>query len=76
MLAHLGHHAQPVHLGQHAVDDRHVIGPRQRQRQADIAIGGIVHHMARFLQPLHQITLGFQIVFDDENSHAVNLLCT
>ena len=75
MLAHLGDHAQPVHLGQHAVDDCHVIRPRQRQRQSDIAVGGIVHHMSGFLQPLDQITLGFQIVLDHENTHAVKLLC-
>ena len=43
---------QAVQLGQHAVDDRHVVGPRQRQRQPDFAIGGIVHHMAGLLQPL------------------------
>ena len=42
---------------------------------AGFAIGGFVHHMAGFLQALHQIALRFQIVFDYENAHDFSHPC-
>jgi hypothetical protein len=72
MLAHFGHHPQPVHLGQHAINDRHVIGARQRQAQAGFPVRRFIHHMAGFLEALHQVTLRFQIVFDYENPHLLS----
>ena len=72
MLAHLGDDTKPIHLGQHAVDDRHVIGPRQRKTEAHVTIGGIVHHMAGLFQALNQIALRLQIVLDYENTHAIS----
>ena len=70
VLADLLDELQPIELGQHAIDDGHVIGSRQRQRETDLAVGGVVDDMARFLETVHQIALRLEIVFNDKNAHS------
>ncbi len=62
----------PSSFGQHAVDDRHVIGPRQCQRQPGFAFRGFIHDVSGFFQALDEISLRFKIVFDHQNAHELN----
>ncbi len=67
--AHPRNEAQSVEPGQHAIDDRHVIGPREREGQSGFAVARFVHDVAGFFQSLAKIALGLEIVFDDKNAH-------
>ena len=69
VLAHFLDKLEAVELGKHAVHDRDIVGSRQSERQPDFAVGGVIDHMARFLEPVHEIALRFEIVLYDENAH-------
>ena len=62
---------KPVALGQHAVDDQHVVNAFARQCQAFIAIGGMIGDVAALGQSLDQPGSGVAVVFNDQNSHSV-----
>src|SRR4029077_9720046 len=61
---------EPIHLGQHPVDDGDVVRTRQRQSQAGFAVGRVIDDVAGFLQSVDQITLGLEIIFYNKNAHA------
>ena len=56
----------PQRLGRPGVEDLLEVG----ERQAGVAVGGIVHNMPRFLEAVDQIALRLEIVFHDEDAHA------
>ena len=60
---------EPVALGQHAVDDQHVVVAVERQREPVLAVGGPVGHMADLAEGLDQIIRGVAVVLDDEQAH-------
>ena len=70
VLADLLDELQPIELRQHAIDDGHVVGSRQRQRETDLAVGGVVDDVTRFLETVHQIALRLEIILNDENPHS------
>src|ERR1700678_848294 len=70
MLADLLDELQPIDLRQHAIDDGHVIGSRQRKRETDLAVGRVVDDVTRFLETVHQIALRLEVVFNDKNAHS------
>ncbi len=69
MLAHAGDEGEAVHPGQHAIDHRDVVRPRQGERQAGFAVGGIVDDMPGLFEAVDQVALGFQVIFHDKNAH-------
>ena len=60
---------QPVALGQHAVDDQHVVLAVERHGQAVLAVGGGVGDMADLAERLDQIVGGVAVVLDDQKAH-------
>ena len=62
-------HRQPVELGQHAVDDQHVVLAVERLREPFLAVGGEVGHMPDLAEGLDQIVGGIAVVFDDQETH-------
>src|SRR5690606_10667349 len=56
-----------VAAGQHAIDDQHVIIHARGHRIAGFAVGGMVGHMARFVQCLDQIARRFTVILDQQN---------
>ncbi len=74
MLADFFDQLEAIHLGQHAVDNGDVVRPRKRQREAGVAVGGFIDHMAGLLQALNQVPLCFEIVFHNKDAHRLRLL--
>ena len=62
---------EAIELGQHAVDDENVVEVFQRQGEAILAIGGVVGHMAAFLQALDEPGGGVAVIFNYEYAHGV-----
>ena len=62
-------HRQAVELGQHAVDDQHVVLAVQRQREALLAVGREIGHVADLAEGLDQVVGGVAVVFDDQETH-------
>src|SRR5450631_3659558 len=60
---------EPVALGQHAVDDEHVILAVERHRQTVIAVIGGVGDMTDLTERLDQIVGGVAVVLDDQKAH-------
>ena len=69
LVAQRADHRESVALGQHAVDDQHVILAVERHRQAVLAVGGGVGDMADFAERLDQIVGGVAVVLDDQKAH-------
>ena len=59
-----------VTLGQHAVDDQHVVVAVEREREALLAVGRLVRDMADLAKRLDQIVGRVAVVFDDQKAHA------
>ncbi len=64
-------HRQAVALGQHAVDDQHVVVAVERQREAVLAVGRLVGDVADLAEGLDEVVRGVAVVFDDEQAHGV-----
>ena len=62
---------QAVALGQHAVDDQHVVLAVECQRLAFLAVGRLVGNMADLAERLDQIIGRVAIVLNDEKAHDV-----
>ena len=62
-------HRQAVALGQHAVDDQHVVVAVERQREPLLAVRRLVGDMADLAEGLDQIVGGVAVVFDDQQAH-------
>ena len=60
---------QPVELGQHAIDDQHVILAVERMGEALLAVGRQVGDVADLAKGLHQVVGGIAVVFDDQETH-------
>ena len=56
-------------LGQHAVDDHHVVGLAGREIEPVAAVVGLVDHMAVLAQALGDVVGGLLVVFDQEDFH-------
>ena len=63
-------HRQAVALGQHAVDDQHVVFAVERQREALLAVGGVIGDMADLAEGVDEIVRGVAVIFDDQQAHA------
>src|ERR1700692_3270090 len=62
---------QAVALGQHAVDDQHLVLAVERQRLAFLAVGRLIGDMADLAERLDQIIGRVAIVLNDEKAHDV-----
>ena len=60
---------QTVELGQHAIDDQHVILAVERVGESLLAVGRQVGDMPDLAECLRQIVGGVAIVFDDQETH-------
>ena len=56
-------------MRQHAVDDQHVVGAVERQREPVLAVGGPVRHVADLAERLDEIFRGVAVILDDEQAH-------
>ena len=59
----------PFALGQHAVDDQHVIAALARQHVARLAVAGEMGGVAGLRESLFQIVGRFAVVLDDQELH-------
>ena len=62
-------HAEPIQLGQHAIDDQHVVFRARRQQQAFLAAVHHLHVVAALLQALGHVAGGIAVVLDDQHVH-------
>ncbi len=69
LVAQLRDQREAVALGQHAVDDQHVVVAVERERQTRLAVAGELGHVAGLAQRLLQIVGGFAVVLDDKQAH-------
>ena len=65
----IGDDRQAVALGQHAVDDQHVVLSIECQRQAFLAVAGLIGDMADLTERLDQIFGRVAIVLDNQKAH-------
>ena len=61
--------ADAVELGQHHVDDGGVVVRRLDERQARLAVGGMIDRIPRLLQAAGDERGNLGIIFDDEDAH-------
>ena len=62
-------HRQAIALGQHAVDDQHVVLPVEGQRQALLAVRRLVGDMADLPEGPGDVVGGVAVVFYDQQAH-------
>src|SRR5262249_9370965 len=62
-------HGQPVELGQHAIDDQHVVLAVKRMRQPFLAVAGEIRNMTDLAKRLREIIGGIAVIFDDQETH-------
>ena len=62
-------HRQAVELGQHAVDDQHVVLAVERVGEALLTVGRQIGDVADLAKGLGQVVGGIAIVFDDQETH-------
>ena len=60
---------QAVALGQHSVDDQHVVFALQGQREALLAVSGLVGHVPDLAKSARDVVSGIAVIFDNEDSH-------
>src|SRR5262249_58544535 len=60
---------QAVELRQHAVDDEHIVLAVKRQREAFLAVEGLIGNVADFAKRLGEIIRSVVIILDDEQTH-------
>ena len=58
-------------MGQHAIDDQHVIGVIRRERQSHLSVTGEIGGMTVLFQRFLKKLRGFLVVFDYEHAHGV-----
>ena len=60
---------KPIALGQHAVDDQHVVLPVERESQALLAVRRLIGDMADLPKGPGDVVRGVAVVFYDEQAH-------
>ena len=69
LLAQAADQRQAVHLGQHAINDQHVVAALAGARITFEPVANAFRKMASLTKRLREITGSFLIVFDNENAH-------
>ena len=67
---------QPIALGQHAVDDKHLVVAVLGQGETIFTIGRVLGNVADFAEGFDQIVRGVAVVFDNEQAHASLKRCS
>ena len=60
---------QPIKLGQHTIDNQHVILAVERVSEPFLAIHCQIGNMADLAECLYQVVGGIAVIFDDEKTH-------
>src|SRR6202163_691279 len=68
VIAQLTHHRDAIDVRQHAVDRDHGIVAGDAAAQRLVAAGGQIHLVTAGRERIHQLTGGFRVVLDDQNT--------
>ena len=72
-VAPLPQHREAVDLRQAEVEDHRVVALGSSQELAALAVGGVIHGIARLAQRAAKLLSQLEFVFDDQDAHALLL---